>query len=428
MKVEQKDLGKSQVELTVELSYEEFAPYISKGAQKVGAEVKIDGFRPGKAPLEAVKQKVGEMTILEEAARLAINKTIDEVIKNNLTGDPVGQPQVNIIKLAPQNPLEYKIVVAMLPLVEIGNYKEAKVKKEKIDISDMAVEKMLNDLREMRVEEVLVEREIKNGDKVTADVKLFLDKVPVDGGQGNGVAMVIGQEIFIPGFDKQLIGTKKNDLLEFSLPYPIDHFQKNLAGKLVEFTVNIKDVYERKLSELNDKFAASFGLKKIEELKTNIKKSLEDEKKHEVEQKVEAAILDKIIEKTKFGDLPEILIENESRNILGEMEHDVKNRGGKFEDYLSSINKTRDQLVLDLLPNAIKRVKAALIIREIAKQEKIEVSEVEIDKKIEELIKQYKGYEKVETRVKDPSYRSYLYSMLVNQKVAEKLMDWNIEK
>jgi len=119
MNISKKDLGKSQIELTVEFSAEEFKPYVLRGVEKVSQEVKIEGFRPGKAPYEILKNKIGEMTILEEAARIAIDKNIDKVIKENVVGQIVGQPQVNITKLAPDNPMEYKMVLTMLPEVNL---------------------------------------------------------------------------------------------------------------------------------------------------------------------------------------------------------------------------------------------------------------------------------------------------------------------
>lgn len=427
MKIEKKDIGKSKVEITVELSVAEFAPHLKKGVENISAEIKIDGFRQGKAPLEMVKQKVGEMAILEEGARVAINKTIEEALKS-IDGEPIGQPMVNITKIAPENPLEYKIEISILPTVELGDYHAAKVQQKTVEVADKEIERLIEDLRESRVKETLAEREIQNNDKVIVDIKMFLDKIPVEGGQGNGVAVIIGKEYFVPGFDKHLIGAKKNDVREFILPYPADHFQKNLAGKLIEFVVTVKELYARELPEVNDEFASGFGLKKIDELKENIKKSMMDEKEHEAKHQAESEIIDKIIENSKFGDIPEALIDNESHVIMSEMEHNVASRGGKFEDYLQSLGKTKDQLILELLPNAIKRVKAALVIREIAKTEKVEASEIEIDKKIEELLKQYKGYEKVEQRVKEPSYRAHLENILINQKVVSKLLEWNLEK
>lgn len=432
MNVIKKQLEKSQVELAVELSVDEMKPYIKLGAEKVSREVKIDGFRSGKVPYEILKSKIGEQTILEEAARIAINKTIDKAINENMEqGQAIGQPQISITKLAPENPLEYKIVLAIIPEIKLGDYKDLKINVEthgNASLQDEEVMKTVEYLRESGVKEVIVDREAKDGDKVLVDIEIFLDKVPVEGGQGKGVAVIIGKDYIVPGFDKNLINAKKGEVKDFSLPYPADHHMANLAGKMVEHRVKINEVYARELPEMNDEFAIKFGLKSYEELKNNIKKNLEAEKKQKAEQKAEIEMLDKIVKNSKFGDIPEMLVNNESHTMLHELEHSVTHQGGKFEDYLGSIKKTKEQLMLDLLPDAVKRVKSALVIREIALAEKIAVSEKEIEEKIEELLKQYKGYEKVTERVKESSYKAYLENTLVNKKVIEKLKEWNLEK
>ena len=255
MKIEKKDLGKSQFELVVEMSYDELKPYYDQGAKKVSQEVKIDGFRPGNVPIEILRQKIGDMTILEEAANIAIHKNIDKILKDNFEKEIVGQPKVEITKLAPENPLEFKIVVAVLPEIKLGEYKDLKIKKKKVEIADAEIEKILNDLREMRVKEILSDGEAKNGDKVLIDIAMFLDKVPVEGGQGKDAAIIIGKDYIVPGFDKKIIGAKKGDVREFELPYPEDFHMKNLAGKMVDFRVTVKEVYTRELPALDDDFA-----------------------------------------------------------------------------------------------------------------------------------------------------------------------------
>jgi len=194
MNITKKDLGKSQIEITVELTVEEFKPYVLRGAEKVSKEVKIEGFRPGKAPYEILKNKIGEITILEAGARIAIDKTLDKVIKENVVGQIVGQPQVNITKLAPDNPLEYKMVLTLLPEVKLGNYKDLKIKQAKPEVEDEEVEKLISELREMRASEVISETASKDGDRVIMDIKIFIDKVPVEGGQGKGAGLVIGKD------------------------------------------------------------------------------------------------------------------------------------------------------------------------------------------------------------------------------------------
>ncbi|MFA5360254.1 MAG: trigger factor [Patescibacteria group bacterium] len=428
MNITKKDLGKSQIELTVEMTAEEFKPYILRGAEKVSQEVKIEGFRPGKAPYEILKNKVGEMAILEEAARIVIDKTIDNTIKENVVGQIVGQPQVNITKLAPDNPMEYKMVLTMLPEVKLGNYKDLKIKQAKAEIKDEEVEKLISELREMRASEVISENEVKDGDRVIMDIAIFLDKVPVEGGQGKGAGLIVGKNYIIPGFDKKIVGAKKDDTREFSLPYPADYHDKNLAGKMAEFKVKIKEVYNRVLPEVNEEFAKGFGLKSAEELKSNIKKSLLAEKEQKEMQTSENAMLDKIISQSKFGDIPEALIKHEAEVMISELEYNVKSQGGKFEDYLMHLKKTREEIMLELMPDAVKRVKVSLIIREVANLEKVSVSHEEIHKAIDDILEQYKGNATIIERVKSHAYHDYVENNLTGKKVVEKLKEWNIVK
>ena len=426
MQVTKKDLEKSQIELTIELSSEEFAPYIEKGAQKVSESVKIEGFRPGKIPYEVLKQKIGEMTILEEAANIAIHKTIDEAVEDNtMERQAIGQPQVNITKLAPENPFEYKVIVSVLPTIALGKYKDLGLKEEEAKVDDKEVEKALHDLQEMRAQEVLVDRAAQDKDKVTVDVKMFLDKVPLEDGDHKELAIIIGKNYFVPGFDSKIIGVKAGEEKNFSLEYPEDHHQKTIAGKMVDFEVKVKGVYERQLPEFNDEFAAFFQLKDMAELKKNLQESLLHEKKHSVDLRNESELISKIVDDAKFGDLPEAIVESESRNMLMELEQSVTRQGGKFEDYLSHLKKTKEQLILDMLPNAIKRVKSALVIREIAVIEKIEVTHADIHEKIDELEEQYKGNKEVEKMLHEEGYHTYLSNILTNEKVIAKLKEWN---
>ena len=426
MKVEKKDLEKSQIELTVELSVEEFKPFLVQGAEAISQSLKIDGFRPGKAPYDIVKQKVGEMGILEEAANIAIRKKIDQVIKENVEKEPVGQPRVDITKLAPENPLEFKIILAMLPEITLGDYKDLKIKQEKAEATEAEVERTLNDLREMRTKEVIVDREVGETDKIIVDIEMFLDKVPVEGGKNKDTAIMMGREYVVPGFDKKLIGAKKGDIREFSLPYPEDFHMKNLAGKTVEFRVGVKEVYERELPELNDELAIAFGLKKLDELKDNLKKSIEAQKSKDLVTKAEREMLEKIIGNAKFGDIAEVLIDHESQTMMAELEHNIEEQGGKLEDYLSSIGKGMNEMKLELLPEAVKRVKVSLTIREIAKKENIKVEAKEIEENIEEMKKHYRDNKEAMSRITSPQYADYITNVLASRKVVNQLREWNI--
>lgn len=428
MNITKKELGKSQIELTVEMTAEEFKPYVARGAEAVSKEVKIEGFRPGKVPYEILKAKIGEMTILEEAARIAINKTIDKVIRENVTEQIVGQPQVNISKLAPDNPMEYKIVLDLLPEVKLGKYKELKIKEAKPEVKDEEAEKLISELREMRASETVSEEALNEGGRALVDIEIFLDKIPVEGGQGKSTSVVIGKDYVIPGFDKNIIGMKKGETREFKLPYPAEHHNKTLAGKVAEFRVKVNEIYKRILPAVDNEFAKGFGLKTAEELKNNIKKSLAGEKEQAEARKSETEMMDKIIASSKFGDIPEMLIKHEAEVMTRELEYNVKQQGAKFDDYLNHLGKTRAQMMLDMTPDAVKRVKVSLVIREIAKAEKIEVKHEEIHKVIDDLTKQYKGKQEILDRINSHSYHDYVENNLTGKKVVEKLREWNVIK
>jgi trigger factor len=428
MKVTKSEEKKSQVELLVELSVDEFKPYIEQGAKKISKEVKIDGFRSGKIPFDVLKQKIGEMSILEESARIAINKTLEKALLEVGEGRLIGQPKIDITKLAPGNPVEYKIIVSLIPEIKIGKYKDLGIKEEKIKVEKDDIEKTLVELKESRVKEMIADRAIQDKDKVLVDIKMFHDKVPVEGGQAKSTGVIIGEDHLVPGFDKELLGAKKGETKEFSLPYPKDHYMKNIAGKMVEFKVKIQEIYERVLPELNDEFAKGFGLKNLAEMKDNIKKGIESQKKQEQARFVEKEMIEKIIEKTKFGDIPQMLIEQESQNMLGELRQGITEQGGKYEDYLKSINKTETQLTLDMLPDAIKRVKASLLIREIAKEEKITVSSKEIAEHVEHMKTHYKDKPEVLNRLDTKEYHNYVVNVQTSRKVIDKLLKWNTAK
>jgi trigger factor len=426
MKVTKNNLEKSQIELIVELSAEEFTPYLEKGAQKIAEQVKIEGFRPGKAPLDVVKQKVGEMPIMEEAANIAIKKTIDDIIDEHTMDRPaVGQPQVEITKIAPGNPMEFKITVAIMPTVALGDYKNLKIKPAEAKVEDQDITKTLNELQEMRVKEVISAEEIANNDKVLVDIEMFMDKVPVEGGQTKGLAVIIGKNYFVGGFDKNLLGAKKNDEREFSLPFPADHHQKNLAGKIVDFKVKIEEVYKRELPEINDEFAVGFRFKDLDDLKKTLTENIMADRKQQAENKTELEMLDKIVSNTKFGELPETITQSEVHHMLHEIEDNLARQGGKMEDYLNHLGKTKDEFVLELVPNALKRVKTALIMKEIAIIEKIDISEKEIDDKIAELKETHKDNTSLENLAKDVAYRRYLSNVMQNEKTLVKLREWN---
>lgn len=428
MKSQRNNISASRIELVVEVDAEEMKDYSVKAATKLSETTTIEGFRPGKAPFEMVKARVGDMVILEEASRLAVRKTIDQAVKEHITEEWIGHPEITISKLAPDNPFEYRALITLLPKVELGNYKDLDVPLEEVVAADEEVEKMIVQLQEMRGKEAAVDRASETGDKMVVDVNLFLDKVPLEGGQAKELTIILGKDYFVPGFDEKITGMKAGEQREFFLVYPADHHQKNLAGKKVEFSVKAKQIYSRELPEVDAEFVSAFGLKDVEELKTNIKKSIEDEKKQEAHNKFERAMIEKIISNAVISEIPDTLINDEVHTMFHELEHNIVRSGGKFDDYLQSIGKTKAQLMEELKPQATERVKAALALRAIIEKESITVSDEEVNKEIETIKKQYSQRPDVVEQLNSESYKRHISNVLLNRQILEKLASWNSSK
>lgn len=428
MKVEIKQLPKSQAELTVEVSVFELQPFLTNTAAKMSKEMKIPGFRPGKAPYDLVKQQIGEAQIYQEAIEEIVKKTYPKaVLEHKLQA--VGQPKITIEKVAPGNPLVYKAEVALLPEITLGEYKQTKAKKQPIKIEKEEIEKAIEKLRQMRGKEISVDRPAEKGDKVEIDFDVFVDKVPIDGGTSKKHPLIIGHNTFIPGFEENLIGLTREKVKEFKLKFPKDYHKKDLAGKQAEFKVKMLGVYKIELPKLDDEFAKTLGqFKTFAELQKQIEDNLKKEKETENKQKFENDILEEIINKSKFGEIPDLLVESELDKMMGEMEAGASRQGLKFEDYLKAIGKTIDLLKNEMRPQAEKRIKTALVMRHIAKEEKIEATEKEIEEELKKSKEMYKANPEIIKQLETSSYRMYLANYLTSKKTMDFLKSFANQK
>ncbi|PIT90233.1 MAG: trigger factor, partial [Candidatus Komeilibacteria bacterium CG10_big_fil_rev_8_21_14_0_10_41_13] len=395
-------------------------PFLAKAAARLSKDVKIEGFRPGKAPFDVVKGQVGEMNIYQEA--------LDEIVSyfyyQAVTSEDiqaVSQPKINIEKMAPGNPIVFKAIVGLLPEVKLGDYKSVKIKKEEARVEDKEVNKVLEDLRKMQAKEVLTDRQAKKGDRIEADFEVSLDKVVIEGGQGKKYPLVIGEGMMIPGFEEQFIGLKAGEEKTFQLKFPDQYQNKMVAGKLCDFKVKLLSVYDRSLPELNDDWAKTLNAGSLQDLKEKIQQNLVEEQKFNFEQKAEIEMLNKIVEKTEFSEIPEVLVESESHRMIHEFEDSIVSQGLNFADYLKSVNKEKKDLEAEFKPKALERVKASLVIKAVADERKIEVSEQELNEETEKILLQVKGNPEAEGNIKSTGYQHYLQTIIRNRKVLEAL-------
>ena len=416
MKHTLKSLPKSAVEITIELAPEDMQSYLQKAAAQMSSESSIPGFRPGKAPYEQVVARFGAQRVWKEAAQLAVPRSFTETVKKeNL--ETIGSPEIAVIKLAADNPFIFKATIALLPEVTLGDYSSIKLERKTTTVEAAKVDKVLKDLRKMQTKEVVASRPALAEDKVVLDMAMSLDSVPLDGGVTKDHAVYMDEEYYVPGLKEQLVGLKKGDTKEFQLKFPKEHYQKMIAGKDVDFKIEIKDVFELTRPELTDEFAQELGQKTIADLKTIIHGNLEHEAKQKDEERGEIELLEKAIEKTKFSDVPDILVNEETHKMLAELEDGIARQGLEFNDYLQKIGKTRDQLRLDFAPQAIKRVKTALLMRKLAHTQNISATEEEIDAEVARVLELYKDAPEQHEQIRSVGARQYLTNILMNRKV-----------
>lgn len=417
-----KKLPKSTAEITIELAPEEMRPYLERAATQLSQATTVPGFRPGKAPFDEVVRRVGAGRVWEEAATLAVPKAVSQVVEDERL-ETIGSPAIDVIKLAPDNPFIFKATAALLPEVTVGDYSSIKLEHKSTGVSEEHIDRVLADLRKMQTKEVVADRAAAAHDKVVLDMTMSLDTVPLEGGTTKDHAIYMAEEYYMPGLKEKLVGLKKGDTKEFQLKFPKEHYQKMIAGRDVDFKIEVKDVFELQKPPIDDAFATTLGQKTVGDMRTLIRGNLEEEAQSKEAQRQEIELLEMAIERTRFSYIPDILVNEETIKMIGELEDGIARQGLAFEDYLKKIGKTRDQLRLDFAADAIARVKTALMVRAIAKTQNITVSDAEVDAEAARLLELYKDATDEHEQIKSVGAREYLRGILRNRKVIEWLKE-----
>lgn len=411
-------LPKSQVKIDFVVSVEEVAPFLEQAVNDISTNKPIKGFRPGKATYEDVKRAYGEMLIWETAfERIVRAKYVKAVLEQDL--ETIGSPSVDMGKLVPGQDIEFSVMADLMPGVDrLADYSQPLVEYKPRKVGEKDVDAALQELRTMRRVEVAVDRAAGKEDLVIADLDILKDHVAIEGGASRGFKVYLNEAQYIPGFADKLVGIKKGEKRVFDMPFPEDHFNKQLAGQPVTFEVTAKDVYELQIPELNDEFAKAVGLETLDKLKELLTTNLQNEADQKADDATEVEMLDKIVKESRFSEIPDILMNEEVRRMLSELQQGVEQQGGHMEDYLSSIKKSMDQLRLDLIPQAMQRIQAAVALKNIAKKEQITVTDEEIDAEIDKILATVKpGDTQTRERLASPEYRDYVATAMKNRRV-----------
>lgn len=431
MKIDKKDLGKSQVEITFELTADEFKEHFSHALEHLKHHVKVDGFREGKAPASMVEDKLKPEALLMEAGDHAVKHVYFDYISENKL-EPIGNPEISIVKIAKGSEFIFKAKISLLPEVILPDYKDIalKIKNKDVSVADQEIQDTLNYLQKSRAKFTPKKEPAEKKDFVNvvyqskdlSDNKEFEDK------------FVLGEGGFMKGFEENIEGMEEGKEKTFKISIDKNFAQKDLAGKEMEFKVKLKAVFKMEIPEINDQFAkeVSGEIKAISQgkesvlsfdtldgLKDSIKTGILSEKKEAEKQRRRDEILEKIVESVNI-ELPDSVIAYEQENLM----KDLKNRVGQnmkitFEQYLATTKQTEEQLKESFKKEAEKRIKKFLVLREIGKKENVEVSEKEVTDEIEKATSEYQGQDKSKFDINQ--FKEYTKDVLMNEKIFQLL-------
>ena len=377
--------------------------YVDAKYEEIKNTVNLKGFRPGKVPREILKRQFGK-AIFSEVLDKVLKDTSTKALEDNKI-KPAGQPKLDLKTYGEDKDLEYVISVTELPKVELKSVEKIKFDEYSVKINAEETDKRINEIAKSQNSFIDVPDEIKavNGNSVSFDYKATIDGKDFTGGEGKNTQIILGKDLFIKGFDNQLIGVKKNEekIVEATLPenYP----QKEFANKKASFICKIIAVKKPQDIKIDDVFAKNLGAKDLADLKVLVSKQINDEYKNSLDKLAKTQIL-KEIENFKVDEIPSNLIDEEVKALSqGMNDEDAKKSRKDFENV------------------AKKRIKVGLILNEFGEQNKVKVTEQEIQGEIQKQLRMMPGQEKMvmEFYQKNPSALASLRGTVYEEKIID---------
>ena len=376
-----------KIEITVEAK--KFEDAIKKVYFQSAKYFNIPGFRKGKAPIQIVEKYYGKEIFYEDAFNEVAPEAMEEAVKeHNL--EVVSKPDIDVTQIEKGKDVIFTAVIQTKPEVELGKYKGIEIKKIEYNVTDKDIEDELKHMQEHNSRLISVEdRPVKKGDTAVIDFEGFVDGKAFDGGKGENYDLEIGSNTFIPGFEDQVIGMKKDEVKDVNVKFPEEYFSKDLAGKDATFKVTLHEIKKKELPKLDDEFAKDVSeFDTLADLKKDIKEKQEKANADKQKYETEEAVIKAVCEDMKV-EIPSGMIETETENMLKDIENRLSYQGLKLEQYFKMMNKTEEEVKKEYEPQAIDAIKSRLALEAVVKAEKITVEDKEIEEKLEEMAKNY---------------------------------------
>ncbi|MGI6364307.1 MAG: trigger factor [Bacillota bacterium] len=428
MKVELTEKETNIVELRVEVPQEQVAKALDKAYLKVRKDIALPGFRKGRVPRNILEKRFGVEILYEEAANILLQETYPQALEeHNL--QPVDHPQVDVEQIDQEQPFIYTATVTVMPELKLGQYKDLKIPREQAEVTDEDVAGELENLRNSQARILTLEgvdAVAAQGDQVIIDFVGRLDGKEFEGGAGSNYPLVLGSGSFVPGFEEQLIGSKPGDKVNVKVSMPAEYHSEELAGKEVEFEVDVKEVKRKELPALDDDFAKDLGeYSSLEELRNSLRERLENRAKNLADQELRQKVLERVRDNAQV-DIPEVLIENEIEAMIRQMENRFRQQGLKFEDYLNYSGRSLEDIKAEMRPEAEINVKTELLLDTVAKVENISVEPADLDKEAAQLAEVYgQDADKLRKALEAGGQLSGIRQAILHRKVMDFLTEVN---
>ena len=384
-----KKLENSKVEVTCEVETATWKEAQEKAFNKLAKDLEVKGFRKGKVPTDIARKHIDQGRIFNEAINSLLQPCFEEVLREEKLS-PFARPSVDVTKISDTD-LELKYIIILAPEVKLGEYKNLEVKKAAVKVEEKEVQEEIEKLIAQNASLVVTENASKKGDTVVIDFVGSVDGKEFEGGKAENYSLELGSNSFVPGFEDQLVGHKAGEKVDVNVTFPTQYVPE-LAGKKALFKCTIHEVKEKVLPELNEELIKDLNIpevKTVEELKAYEKKSLTNQKESKATSEALDSVISKIAEAAKI-ELADEVVNEEVESMKKNMEKQISERGLTLEQYYSITGQKPEEVEKTMRADAVKNLRAILCLEEIAKQEKIEVTDADVEFEMAKIAEQYK--------------------------------------
>ncbi len=425
MKTKLKKLDGSRVELTATLDAADLKKAEDLAIEELAKEVRVEGFRKGKVPMEVAKKFIPENDLGAKTMDLSVRMTVVAAFEQEKQM-PLLRPEISITKFVPGEMLEYVATVEVVPEVTLGDWKNLGVKRETAKIEEKDIKGVLDNIAKSFSEKKAIKRAAKLSDEVIIDFVGKKDGVAFPGGSADNYPLMLGSGNFIPGFEDGIVGHEPGDKFDLELTFPKDYGVDDLAGVKTVFSVLLKQVNEVTVPKIDDELAKKVGpFKDLKALKEDIKKNLALQTEERLDGKFKDDLVKALVKKSKIGVIPDILINDQMHGIRDNLERNAKTQGLSAEEYLKRGGETMESWEKQAKKVAEENVKASLCLQTLAVSEKVTVDDKLVEAKIAELKDVYRKSPDALKNLKDPAVKQDIKNRLIIEATVEKLSKAN---